>query len=129
MAGDGPFVGRSVLRLEDRPLVMGQGRFAADVSFTHQLHMRVVRSTHAHGRIVAIDIAKGRAAPGVIAVWTAADVADIPPIDFRLTRIEGLEPYRQPILAKDHVRYVGEPTAPKTPPTWSRPKSKSCRKS
>jgi carbon-monoxide dehydrogenase large subunit len=111
MAGDGPFVGRSVLRLEDRPLVMGQGRFAADVSFTHQLHMRVVRSTHAHGRIVAIDIAKGRAAPGVIAVWTAADVADIPPIDFRLTRIEGLEPYRQPILAKDHVRYVGEPLA------------------
>ena len=111
MAGDGPFVGRSVLRLEDRPLVLGQGRFAADVSFAHQLHMRVVRSTHAHGRIVAIDIAKARAAPGVIALWTAADVADIPPIDFRLTRIEGLEPYRQPILAKDHVRYVGEPLA------------------
>jgi aerobic carbon-monoxide dehydrogenase large subunit len=111
MAGDGPFVGRSVLRLEDRPLVMGRGRFAADVSFAHQLHMRVVRSTHAHGRIVAIDIAKARAAPGVIALWTAADVADIPPIDFRLTRIEGLEPYRQPILAKDHVRYVGEPLA------------------
>ena len=40
-----------------------------------------------------------RAAPGVVAVWTAADVADIPPIDFRLTRIEGLDPYRQPILA------------------------------
>src|ERR1700752_4398240 len=87
MAGDPPFVGRSVVRLEDRPLVMGQGRFAADVSFTHQLHMRVVRSTHAHGRIVAIDIAKACAAPGVIAVWAAADVADIPPIDFRLTRI------------------------------------------
>jgi carbon-monoxide dehydrogenase large subunit len=111
MADDGPFVGRSVLRLEDRPLVMGQGRFAADVSFAHQLHMRVVRSTHAHGRIVAIDVAKARASPGVIALWTAADVADIPPIDFRLTRIEGLEPYRQPILAKDHVRYVGEPLA------------------
>ena len=111
MAGDRPFVGRSVLRLEDRPLVMGQGRFAADVSFAHQLHMRMVRSAHAHGRIVAIDIAKARAAPGVVALWTAADVADIPPIDFRLTRIEGLEPYRQPILAKDYVRYVGEPLA------------------
>jgi carbon-monoxide dehydrogenase large subunit len=111
MADDEPFVGRSVLRLEDRPLVMGQGCFAADVSFAHQLHMRIVRSIHAHGRIVAIDIAKARAAPGVVALWTAADVADIPPIDFRLTRIEGLEPYRQPILAKDHVRYVGEPLA------------------
>ncbi len=105
------FIGRSVPRLEDRPLVTGQGRFAADVSFAHQLHMRVVRSAHAHGRLVAIDITAARAVPGVVAIWTSADVADIPPIDFRLTRIEGLEPYRQPILAKDRVRYVGEPVA------------------
>jgi carbon-monoxide dehydrogenase large subunit/6-hydroxypseudooxynicotine dehydrogenase subunit gamma len=105
------FVGRSLPRLEDRPLVTGQGRFAADVSFAHQLHMRVVRSAHAHGRIVSIDAQAALTAAGVIAVWTAADVADIPPIDFRLTRIEGLEPYRQPILAAEHVRYVGEPVA------------------
>jgi len=105
------FVGRSVPRLEDRPLVAGNGRFAADISFPHQLHMRVVRSTHAHGRIVAIDAAAARAAAGVVAVWTAADVAGIPPIDFRLTRIEGLDPYRQPILATGRVRYVGEPIA------------------
>jgi aerobic carbon-monoxide dehydrogenase large subunit len=105
------FVGRSLSRLEDRPLVTGQGRFAADISFAHQLHMRVVRSAHAHGRIVAIDTAAARGASGVIAVWTAADIAEIPPIDFRLTRIEGLEPYRQPILARDRVRYVGEPFA------------------
>ena len=111
MVGDGPFVGRSVPRLEDAPLVVGQGRFAADISFAHQAHMRVVRSAHAHGRIVAIDFADARASAGVIAMWTAADVADIPPIDFRLTRIEGLEPYRQPILAHDRVRYVGEPVA------------------
>ncbi|MGB6282983.1 MAG: xanthine dehydrogenase family protein molybdopterin-binding subunit [Xanthobacteraceae bacterium] len=111
MVGDGPFVGRSVPRLEDAPLVLGQGRFAADISFAHQAHMRVVRSAHAHGRIVAIDFADARASAGVIAIWTAADVADIPPIDFRLTRIEGLEPYRQPILARDRVRYVGEPVA------------------
>jgi carbon-monoxide dehydrogenase large subunit/6-hydroxypseudooxynicotine dehydrogenase subunit gamma len=111
MAQATPFVGRSVLRLEDRPLVMGRGRFAADISFAHELHMRVVRAAHAHGRILAIDTAKARAVPGVIAVWTAADVVDIPPIDFRLTRIEGLEPYRQPILATDRVRYVGEPVA------------------
>src|SRR5690349_7705854 len=107
----GPFVGRSVTRIEDRPLVRGQGRFAADVSFAHQLHMRVVRSAQANGRIVAIDCAAARATAGVVAVWTAQDVADIPPIDFRLTRIEGLEPYRQPILARDRVRYVGEPIA------------------
>src|SRR6516162_9977030 len=111
MAGDGRFVGRSVPRLEDAPLVVGQGRFAADISFAHQAYMRVVRSAHAHGRIAAINCADARASAGVIAIWTAIDVADIPPIDFRLTRIEGLEPYRQPILARDRVRYVGEPVA------------------
>ena len=111
MAGNGPFVGRSVPRLEDAPLVVGQGRFAADISFAHQAHMRLVRSAHAHGRIVVIDSAAARETAGVIAIWTAAEVADIPPIDFRLTRIEGLEPYRQPILARDRVRYVGEPVA------------------
>src|ERR1700722_17586805 len=106
-----PFVGRSVPRLEDPPLVTGRGLFAADVSFAHQLHMRVVRSAHAHGRIVSIDTDAAKAAAGVVAVWIAADVADIPPIGFRLTRIEGLDPYRQPILARDEVRYVGEPVA------------------
>jgi CO/xanthine dehydrogenase Mo-binding subunit len=49
--------------------------------------------------------------PGVVAVWTSADVGDIPPIDFRLSCIEGLAAYRQPILARDQVRYVGEPVA------------------
>jgi aerobic carbon-monoxide dehydrogenase large subunit len=105
------FVGRSVTRLEDLPLVTGNGRFAADVSFAHQLYMRVVRSSHANARIRAIDTAAARNVPGVVAIWTTADVADIPPIDFRLTRIEGLDPYRQPILATDRVRYVGEPVA------------------
>ncbi len=105
------FIGRSVPRLEDPPLVSGRGLFAADVTFAHQLHMRVVRSAHAHGRIVTIDTSTARAAPGVVAVWTSTDVADVPPIDFRLTRIEGLDPYRQPILATDRVRYVGEPVA------------------
>jgi aerobic carbon-monoxide dehydrogenase large subunit len=105
------YVGRSLPRLEDRPLVTGQGRFAADISFAHQLHMRVVRSANARGRIVAIDTGAALSLPGVTALWTATDVAGIPPIDFRLTRIEGLEPYRQPILANGSVRYVGEPVA------------------
>ncbi len=105
------FIGRSVPRLEDGPLVTGRGRFAADMGFPHMLHMRVVRSGYAHGRITSIDSSAALALPGVAAVWTSADVADIPPIDFRLTRIEGLAPYRQPILAKERVRYVGEPVA------------------
>jgi CO/xanthine dehydrogenase Mo-binding subunit len=105
------FVGQSVPRLEDRPLLMGRGSFAADISFARQLHMRVVRSHVAHGHIRSLDITAALAEHGVHAVWTAADVADIPPIDFRLTRIEGLEPYRQRLFATGKVRYVGEPVA------------------
>jgi carbon-monoxide dehydrogenase large subunit len=104
-------VGTSVRRLEDPPLVTGRGAFAADVAFPHMLHMRLVRSAHAHGRIVSIDASAALALPGITAVWTSADVAEVPPIDFRLTRVEGLAPYRQPILARERVRYVGEPVA------------------
>jgi aerobic carbon-monoxide dehydrogenase large subunit len=105
------WIGQSVTRLEDPPLVAGRGQFVGDIGFPHQLHMRLVRSNHAHGKIVSLDAAAARALPGVIAAWTAADIADIPPIDFREGRIEKLEPYRQPCLAVDRVRYVGEPVA------------------
>jgi aerobic carbon-monoxide dehydrogenase large subunit len=105
------WIGRSVTRLEDPPLVRGRGRFAGDISFAHQLHMRIVRANYAHGKIAAIDTAAARALPGVVAVWTAADIADVPPIDFREGQIPVLEPYRQPVLATEKVRYVGEPVA------------------
>jgi aerobic carbon-monoxide dehydrogenase large subunit len=115
MAHDGPqpspVVGASVLRLEDAPLVTGRGLFAADVSFPAQLHMRVVRSPLAHGRIVGINTAAAKRSPGVVAIWTIADIAELPPIDFRDDRVEPLIPYRQPLLARTRVRYVGEPVA------------------
>ncbi len=105
------WIGQSVARLEDPPLVAGRGTFAGDINFPHQLHMRMVRSAHAHGRVAAIDTAAARALPGVFAVWTAADIAEVPPIDFREGSIPALDPYRQPVLARDRVRYVGEPVA------------------
>ena len=111
MTGNTKWIGQSVERLEDPPLVRGHGRFAGDISFPHQLHMRIVRANHAHGRIVSVDPSAARALPGVLAVWIAADIADVPPIDFREGRIPALEPYRQPVLATDRVRYVGDPVA------------------
>ena len=123
------FVGRSVPRLEDRPLLLGQGRFAADISFPGQWHMRVVRSNIARGKLKSIDASAALRLPGVHAVWTHTDVAQIPPIPFRLTGLKQLDPYRQPVLAKDAVRYVGEPVAVvfadtrisrKTQLSWSR---------
>ena len=105
------YIGRSVPRLEDRPLLTGQGRFAADISFPGQWHMRVVRSPVAHGKLKFIDAGAALALPGVHAVWTHADIAHIAPIGFRLTGLVELEPYRQYALASDTVRYVGEPVA------------------
>ena len=104
-------IGRSERRLEDRLLLLGQGRFAADFNLPGQLYMRVVRSPVAFGRLVHVDRSAAAALPGVIAVWTQSDIADIPQIDFRMTRIQGLGPYRQWALAKDYVRYVGDPVA------------------
>src|SRR5438552_6144883 len=104
-------IGRSVQRLEDEPLVTGRGRFVGNLSFPGELHMRVVRSSHAHAELLAVDAAKALALPGVAAVWAFSDVAEIPPIEFRATRVQGLEPYRQTILANKRARYVGEPVA------------------
>ena len=104
-------IGASVTRLEDRPLVTGRGQFAADISFPRQLHMRVVRSANAHGVLKNVDVTEAKALRGVVAVWTASDIANLPPIDFREGPIEKLAPFRQPVLARDYVRYVGEPVA------------------
>ena len=110
-ANEDAVIGKSVTRLEDAALVRGEGCFAADVNFPRQLHMRIVRAQTPHGSLLAVEADAARQMPGVIAVWTGADVADIPPIPFRATTVQGLEPYCQPILAQNHVRYVGEPVA------------------
>src|SRR5437773_4769208 len=107
----GRMFGRSLPRLEDPPLVTGRGRFVGDIAFPRQVHMRVVRSPYAHAELRGIDISAALAAPGVVAVWTGADIADLPPIDFRDPAGEALRPYRQPLLAQERLRYVGEPVA------------------
>src|SRR6478735_2864666 len=111
MSAKGKFIGRSVPRLEDRPLLTGQGRFAADISFPGQWTMRVVRSPVAHGEIRSIDVSAAAAGAEVHAVWTHRDVAHIARSPFRLTGLKPLEQYRQPVLADRVVRYVGEPVA------------------
>jgi CO/xanthine dehydrogenase Mo-binding subunit len=111
MSSSAHVLGRSVPRLEDAPLLKGHGQFVADIAFPHQLHMRIVRSAYAHAELCSVDVAAALAAPGVVAVWTGADIADLPPIDFRDPASEALRPYRQPLLARHRLRYVGEPVA------------------
>ncbi len=104
-------IGARALRLEDPVLLRGAGRFAADTVRVGELHMRVVRSPVAHGRIVRIDTSRARIGDGVVDVWTYDDIADLPAISFRLTPRDDLLPYRQPVLARRFVRYAGEPVA------------------
>ena len=104
-------IGARVRRVEDPVLLRGAGRFAADVSRPDTVHMRVVRSTLAAGRLRGVDVSRALRVPGVVAAWTWADIADVPAIGFRLTPREELLPYRQPVLARTSVRYVGEPIA------------------
>ena len=69
------FVGQSVPRREDRRLLLGRGRFIADVTLPAMLHVAFVRSDVAHGRIRSIATQRALAAPGVVAVFTGADIA------------------------------------------------------
>jgi CO/xanthine dehydrogenase Mo-binding subunit len=107
-----PYVGRSIPRLEDDRLLRGSGRFVDDVDVAGQLWLRIVRSQLAHARIISIDTKAARATPGVVAVLAGEDVADVEAIPLRL-EWPGyeLEPFLQPVLARDRVRYVGEPVA------------------
>jgi len=92
-------------------LLTGRGAFVGDIGFPHQLHMRIARSPYANAVLRSVNVATALAAPGIAAVWTVADIADLPPIDFRDPAAEALRPYRQPLLARERLRYVGEPIA------------------
>ncbi len=104
-------------RIEDRRLVTGTGKFTADWSPDGLLHAVVVRSDRAHARIMGADWSAARAAPGVVAVLTAEDVAaagfnGLPtgaPLKGRDGQPIHIAP--MPILATDRVRYVGQPVA------------------
>src|SRR5688572_31945562 len=68
-------IGQSVRRVEAARLLQGLGRYTDDVRLPCQAAAAVVRSPHAHARILRVDAAAAQAAPGVLAVWTEADLA------------------------------------------------------
>ena len=107
------YIGKPLKRFEDPRLVQGQGTFVDDLQLPDMLHGAVLRSPHAHARLVAIDTAAVRARPGVVAVLTAQDIAaavsDIPPR--HTPELEGKAVPQHPVLARDKVCYVGQPVA------------------
>jgi carbon-monoxide dehydrogenase large subunit len=108
-------VGQSVPRAEDPMLLRGQGRYTDDVSLPGQVYAVMVRSRQAHGQIRKIDVDAARKMPGVLAVYTAADLAAYGALKcvVPLKNRDG-SPMKKPwrgALAKGKVRYVGDPVA------------------
>ena len=111
------WTGQSLRRLEDDRLLSGEGRYADDLSLPGQAYAVVLRSPHAHAAILSIDSTAAAAMSGVLAVFTAADLAaeGIGPIQFftRVTGVDGKPPAPPPWngLAGDRVRHVGDAVA------------------
>src|SRR5688500_2191800 len=105
----GGWVGRPVPVKEDARLVAGRGRFLDDVAPARGLHVAMLRSPHAHARIVSIDASAALALPGVAAVVTGADAAARSrPIRPLIATVVPLDDY---CLAVDAARFAGEPIA------------------
>ncbi|MBX9739691.1 MAG: xanthine dehydrogenase family protein molybdopterin-binding subunit [Beijerinckiaceae bacterium] len=106
------FIGSPIERIEDLRFLRGRGTYVSDLTRPNQLHAVILRSPEAHGHLRAVDATRALAHPGVHAVITAADLgASVPRIPLRLQPLPELEPFHQPMLAHDKVRYVGEPIA------------------
>jgi carbon-monoxide dehydrogenase large subunit len=105
------FVGQPIERLEDLRLLRGKGTYVDDVHRDGMLHLAILRSPVAHGRIDGVDSNAARELPGVVAVFAADDFLSLPAIPLRLAPIPGVERFLQYPIAHKKVRYVGEPIA------------------
>ena len=115
------YVGRSLLRREDRRLLTGQGQFIADLVLPRMLHAVVVRSQVAHARIRLVDVTRAQTMPGVAFALNGADLLQLlPPVPegqismpskwATVIQHKFLNP-QEPLLAHDKVRHVGEAVA------------------
>jgi carbon-monoxide dehydrogenase large subunit len=108
-------VGQAIRRVEDQRFLTGTGRYTDDIVVAGQACLYLVRSTHAHADIGVIDVDAATAAPGVLAVYTAADLARMNvgsmPVEGVPPAADGKSPKPplRSVLARERVRYVGEP--------------------
>src|SRR5207244_9837369 len=104
-------IGSAVRRVEDPRLVTGAGTYIGDLSPTGMLHAEFVRSQYANARLNSVDTTAAQALPGVVAVFTGADVNDkINPLP-GASHIEGANNPKRTILADGVVRFMGEAIA------------------
>src|SRR5688572_1372750 len=103
-------VGKRIRRREDPRLITGAATYADDIKMPGMHHACILRSPHAAARIKSIDIGPAAAHPGVVAVYTGADVEGVGPVPCGAS-LPGLRVPHHAILAKDRVYFVGHPVA------------------
>ncbi|HYE75679.1 MAG TPA: molybdopterin cofactor-binding domain-containing protein, partial [Blastocatellia bacterium] len=105
------YVGQKIKRTEDPRLVKGLGHYVDDIKLADTLHVAFVRSPHAHARINSINVDAAKSAPGVVAVYTGAEVAGkIGFIPCAAAAPDMFVP-KHAVLAQDKVLFVGHPVA------------------
>ena len=105
------FVGSPVERLEDLRFLRGRGQFVDDVAGRTRCTPSSCAARSRTAASASIDARAALARPGVHAVITAADIGEVPVITMRQELLPAFKPYQQPVIARDKVRYVGEPIA------------------
>jgi len=108
-----PYRGQSLRRFEDARFLTGRGRYIEDIDLPDQAWMQVVRSPHAHALLADIDTVAARAMPGVLGVFTAAELRELGPLPCSVP-VASLAPMivpPRPVMATDRVRHVGDPIA------------------
>jgi carbon-monoxide dehydrogenase large subunit len=111
--GGNGYVGQSIRRKEDPPLITGRGRYVDDIRLPGTLHAAIVRSPEAHAKIVSIDSSAAEAHAGVRLVLTGEDLSDIAaplPMAWAPPGVEVKTPEHWP-LARGKVCHVGDPVA------------------
>ena len=104
------YIGRSVPRPNAKRLVAGRGQYVDDLRLPRMVHVAFLRSPHAHARILSIDSAAAKAAPGVVRVVTGAEMAEVcTPWVGVLHHLKGLKSAPQHALAVDRACWQGEP--------------------
>src|SRR5947199_8051759 len=105
-------IGARIARVEDERFLRGDARYVADLHIPFAVEAHVVRSPHAHARILKIDKTAALSGGGVYAIVTAADLpGELLPIPCRIPTHGDMTPFLQPVLAREIVRYAGEPVA------------------
>ena len=112
---NGSFIGKSVKRVEDKRFITGKGNYTDDIILPRMTYAAFLRSPFAHAKIVSIDVADARAMPGVVAVFTGADVANVNgvPCGWQVNFKNGdtMKEPKHPLLVADKVRHVGDAVA------------------